>query len=214
MNTLKKREWYEKIYLDSLTDERNWLTLDEIERNIIISTWLNKQNIKWLAKNIILTLVDKLTIFKWNLTNWSSLDYNLFAKENSELIFTLWSLFNSQIHDIISWVSTYEKWWSFNFKHNLNNLINGLNIDGTISRSDKKFFLWLLWDQNHDFFSSTIIENINKNDPNFSFDSFFIGSSKLVVLKASLISKYLANYNNISNVVQKTSWNVQAFLTI
>lgn len=212
--------WYHEFYLDYLRfDKTNGLTLSEIEKNVVISTWLNSKNIKWLAKNLFLTLIYNLDKFRQRFEEWTDIDYGLFSSENSELIFTLSQLFSS--YSIITWISTNESWGLSDLKLSLWKIIN----ESWLSRKDKRFLQSILWENNNINLSMEMISKIrdseSKNIETSSetwitlFDDYSLKNpDKLTILWASFISKYLANYKRkIVDASEKVSTWVHFLLS-
>ncbi len=177
-------------------DLTKWLTLDESETNLIISTWLNKQNIKKLAYKIIDSLIEKISLYK-------SDDYWEFANTNNDEIFCLIWLF--RFYTTISWISIQEKWWLDDFKYGIANYIREkrFNKDRKITRTQQNFLNQLLSTNKQFQLSETIISRIRAqskttvdsnswSDIDISRESSLMNYDKLNLFQAMVISKHLS----------------------
>lgn len=198
-------------------DLTKWLSLDESETNLIISTWLNKQNIKKLAYKIIDSLIEKISLYK-------SDDYWDFANTNNDEIFCLIWLF--RFYTTISWVSIQEKWWLYEFKRGISEHIREKRFgkDRKITRIQERFLNELLSTNKQFQLSETIISKIREqskktvdsnswSDIDIRRESSLMNYDKLNLLQAMVISKHLSMlWNESIDWIVRYTWDKTTLL--
>lgn len=197
--------WPLEFYYDYLQFDWN-KSLNDIQDNIAVSTWLNKSSINKFWKYIMKILLDKVALYDHdNLSN--------FVFENMEVLICLMWVFNFYSHICWKWIT--EKWGLNSFKSTVATLIEWASLD----RKKRQLMYSFLSTYTYEELWSKMINRINDADSKLYDDTIsnstnllilkdneLMWSDKLAMIQASFISKYLDEMIINTQSVKNSTW--------